>query len=104
MTGNSVKLGIAAVSILYDIMLMVRSAVCRWCWCDGMVVHCCMLSSVAMPPQVQHYIIYPEGTAAVLPQQREGFKPIPVDDRDSLPMFVERRSNPAATTVQRSST
>ena len=35
MTGNSVKLGIAAVSILYDVMLMVRSAMDKHCWREG---------------------------------------------------------------------
>ena len=99
MTGNSVKLGIAAVSILYDIMLMVRSAVYKHCWCDNMVAVFWIVTCVATLPQVQHYIIYPEEDAAVLPQQRAGFKPVPADDGDSLPLFIERWSSPADTDI-----
>lgn len=32
--------------------------------------------------QAQHYLLCPEGSATALPQQREGFKPLPADDLD----------------------
>jgi hypothetical protein len=102
MMGNSVKLGIAAVSILYDVILMVRSAVSKQCWCDDVAAVFWMVTPVAMLPQVQHYIVYPEGDAAVLPQLRAGFKPVPADDGDSLPLFIERRSSPAGSDVHSS--
>lgn len=50
-TGNSVKLGISAVSMVYDVILM-----------------------------VQHYVLYPEVHGAVLPRQREGFKALATYD------------------------
>jgi hypothetical protein len=102
MTGNSVKLGIATVSILYDVILMVRSEVSRQWWCDDVAALFWMVSCVAILLQVQHYIIYPEGDAAGMPQQRAGFKPVPVDDGESLPLFVEHRSSPAGSDVHSS--
>jgi hypothetical protein len=99
MTGNSVKLGIAAVSIAYDIILMVKRCVMLVCNVMMATLQTQMwkINGRLLLLQVQHYIVYPEGAAALLPQQREGFKPVPADDDDSLPVFADRQPRPTAT-------